>query len=76
MLRDAALPSLCLCPDASHFFLPYVPVSLYPGSSLTICTALLRSQSAKMIRGDFPPSSRETFFTLLRAQLEGTEGWN
>jgi hypothetical protein len=36
---------------------------------------LLRSQSAKMIRGDFPPSSRETFFTLLRAQLQGTEGW-
>lgn len=25
------------------------------------------------MRGDFPPSSRETFFTLLRAQLEGTE---
>lgn len=73
MLREAALPSLCLCPDI-YFFLPYVPISLYPRPSLTICTALLRSQSAKMIRGDFPPSSRETFFTLLRAQLEGTEG--
>jgi hypothetical protein len=74
MLRDAVLPSLCLCPNTSHFFLPYVPIFLYPRPSLTICTALLRSQSAKMIRGDFPPSSRETFFTLLRAQLEGTEG--
>lgn len=36
---------------------------------IPICTALLRSQSEKMMRGDFPPSSRETFFTLLRAQL-------
>lgn len=44
-----------------------------PREGLTICTALLRSQSAKMMRGDFPPSSRETFFTLLRAQLKGTE---
>ena len=38
-----------------------------PPAVLTICTALSRSQSAKMRRGDFPPSSRETFFTLLRA---------
>lgn len=44
-----------------------------PRQALTICTALLRSQSAKMMRGDFPPSSRDTFFTLLRAQLKGTE---
>lgn len=43
-----------------------------PPAVLTICTALPRSQSAKMRRGDFPPSSRETFFTLLRAQLKGT----
>ena len=43
-----------------------------PPAVLTICTALSRSQSAKMRRGDFPPSSRETFFTLLRAQLKGT----
>lgn len=28
------------------------------------------SQSAKMMRGDFPPSSRDTFFTLLTAQLQ------
>ena len=27
------------------------------------------------MRGDFPPSSRETFFTLLRAQLKRTECW-
>lgn len=46
-----------------------------PSMALTICTALRRSQSAKMMRGDFPPSSRETFFTLLRAQLKGTESW-
>ena len=45
-----------------------------PPAVLTICTALPRSQSAKMRRGDFPPSSRETFFTLLRAQLKGTGG--
>lgn len=29
------------------------------------------SQSLKMMRGDFPPSSRETFFRLLSAQLQG-----
>lgn len=28
------------------------------------------SQSLKMMRGDFPPSSRETFFRLLTAQLQ------
>lgn len=32
-------------------------------------TALSMSQSLKMMRGDFPPSSKETFFTLLTAQL-------
>lgn len=32
-------------------------------------TALSMSQSLKMRRGDFPPSSRETFFRLLTAQL-------
>lgn len=37
---------------------------------LTMRTALSMSQSAKMMRGDFPPSSRETFFTLLTAQLQ------
>lgn len=49
-----------------------------PPAVLTICTALPRSQSAKMRRGDFPPSSRETFFTLLKAQLKGTGevGWD
>lgn len=36
---------------------------------LTMRTALSMSQSLKMMRGDFPPSSRETFFTLLTAQL-------
>lgn len=33
-------------------------------------TALSMSQSLKMMSGDFPPSSRETFFTLLTAQLQ------
>ena len=33
-------------------------------------TALSMSQSLKMMRGDFPPSSRDTFFTLLTAQLQ------
>lgn len=33
-------------------------------------TALSMSQSLKMMRGDFPPSSSETFFRLLRAQLK------
>lgn len=37
---------------------------------LTMRTALSMSQSAKMMRGDFPPSSRDTFFTLLTAQLQ------
>lgn len=37
--------------------------------SLTMRTALSMSQSLKMMRGDFPPSSRETFFRLLSAQL-------
>lgn len=32
-------------------------------------TALSMSQSLKMMRGDFPPSSRDTFFRLLTAQL-------
>lgn len=36
---------------------------------LTNLTALSRSQSAKTTNGDFPPSSRETFFRLLFAQL-------
>lgn len=36
---------------------------------LTMRTALSMSQSLKMMRGDFPPSSRETLFTLLTAQL-------
>lgn len=40
-----------------------------PMNELTMRTALSMSQSLKMIRGDFPPSSRETFFTLLTAQL-------
>lgn len=41
----------------------------------TILTALSRSQSLKMMRGDFPPSSRETFFTLLTAQLQDTQAF-
>lgn len=36
---------------------------------LTMRTALSMSQSPKIMRGDFPPSSRETLFTLLTAQL-------
>lgn len=36
-------------------------------------TALSMSQSLNMMRGDFPPSSRETFFRLLMAQLEQTQ---
>lgn len=39
------------------------------GRCLTMRTALSMSQSAKMMSGDFPPSSRETFLRLLRAQL-------
>lgn len=39
-----------------------------PGG-FTMRTALSMSQSLKMMRGDFPPSSKETFFTLLTAQL-------
>lgn len=35
---------------------------------LTMRTALSRSQSLKIMKGDFPPSSRETFFRLLTAQ--------
>ena len=31
------------------------------------------SQSLKMMSGDFPPSSRDTFFTLLTAQLHEEE---
>lgn len=38
--------------------------------SLTMRTALSMSQSLKMMSGDFPPSSRETFFRLLSAQLQ------
>lgn len=46
------------------------PRARRPGwRELTMRTALSMSQSAKMIRGDFPPSSRDTFFTLLTAQL-------
>lgn len=37
-------------------------------------TALSMSQSLKMMSGDFPPSSRETFFRLLTAQLWWTRG--
>lgn len=37
---------------------------------LTMRTALSMSQSLKIMRGDFPPSSRETFFRLLSAQLQ------
>ena len=36
----------------------------------TYLTARSRSQSLKMINGDFPPSSRDTFFTLLFAALK------
>ena len=36
---------------------------------LTILIALSRSQSARIINGDLPPSSSETFFTLLAPQL-------
>lgn len=32
-----------------------------------------KSQSAKIIRGDFPPNSNETFLTLLAAQLKSTQ---
>lgn len=39
-------------------------------STLTIRTALSSSQSLNIISGDLPPSSRETFFKLLTAQLE------
>lgn len=45
-------------------------VSACQSCSLTMRTALSMSQSLKMMRGDFPPSSRETFFRLLRAQLQ------
>lgn len=44
--------------------------------TLTILTALSRSQSLKIMRGDLPPNSRETFFTLLIAQLQGTNAHN
>lgn len=47
----------------------YLSVSLYQSCCLTMRTALSMSQSLKMMRGDFPPSSRETFFRLLTAQL-------
>lgn len=49
-----------------------LPPSVSPcqSCSLTMRTALSMSQSLKMMRGDFPPSSRETFFRLLRAQLQ------
>lgn len=63
------LPSSCLVQADCAWTPPPSP------AALTICTALLRSQSEKMMRGDFPPSSRETFFTLLRAQLKRTECW-
>ena len=39
---------------------------------LTKRTARSISQSLKMINGDFPPSSKDTFFRLLRAQLLDT----
>lgn len=39
-------------------------------------TALSMSQSLNMMRGDFPPSSSETFFRLLMAQLEYTQNNN
>lgn len=35
--------------------------------SITIFTALSRSQSLNMISGDLPPSSSETFFRLVAA---------
>lgn len=44
--------------------------------ALTMRTALSMSQSLNMMRGDFPPSSRETFFRLLTAQLEQTQNNN
>jgi hypothetical protein len=33
-----------------------------------LLTAFERSQSSKMIKGDFPPNSSDTFFKLLSAQ--------
>ena len=38
-------------------------------ATLTYLTALSMSQSSKMTSGDFPPSSRDTFFKLETAQL-------
>lgn len=38
-------------------------------NELTMRTALSMSQSAKMMSGDFPPSSKDTFLRLLTAQL-------
>lgn len=38
--------------------------------TLTSRTALSSSQSLNIMSGDLPPSSRETFFKLLTAQLE------
>ena len=38
-------------------------------TGLTSLTALSRSQSLKMMSGDLPPSSRDTFLTLLSAAL-------
>ena len=36
--------------------------------NITILTALSKSQSPKIINGDLPPSSKDTFLRLLSAQ--------
>ena len=50
-------------------FLPLFGKTHLADSALTTLTALSRSQSEKMMSGDLPPSSRDTFLTLLRAAL-------
>lgn len=72
-----ALALITRC-KSSLIILQYAQTSLSPCQcrSLTMRTALSMSQSLKIMRGDFPPSSRDTFFRLLTAQLQqgGTKG--
>lgn len=81
---------LCLIEDTSkskslgQFYMSSITTVRVPGvkgqgsggGALTMRTALSMSQSLNMMRGDFPPSSRETFFRLLTAQLEQTQNNN
>lgn len=43
---------------------------------LTILTALSKSQSENIIKGDFPPNSKETFFKFDEAQLKWSKKCN